>query len=605
MLILFCIFLKSSNSSYQRKFPYIPVFVQHGEAKIVDFFEMNHSNQRLSTIRVIKSCFEKMKNESNVLLCLRKINKLVEDGDGDSAFIMGTINEYGLFKQPMNDTKARKYYEIGSYSGHSECQSSLGFMLRYGIGGSADIPRALVLTHIAASKNSITAKLTLSFMYRFGLNVPQSCSTGYQVLDTLSLAIQKGINFDRLTMNPGVSRIFPGKFPTDITRRKISISAYHKSSSSAAENLLNGYKYLFGKKPEYDKAESLLKLSGGEGVGFAFGLLGKMYIDGIGVDSDPQIALGFFSKGIEHGDTLSMTEAAKYYLEKNISEEVVKQAKLVLISAASQNDPMALHDLGLRYLKGYPPFEYNIGSGLNYINQAADLSHLPSIFLISKLIYSGVSAVQDCNESLRLLTLATELSFIFDDSRRAWNAVAKEDHFFALRKYQRLADWGSEASMWNSEKLCEFLKLDPTPWFDLQVKMGFHTALQKLGEKQLDEGNEEKAKDTWRKASDKESRAAFSLGISEKWKPKEALKYIGKSLELQKDAFIAVRIAQIYISLINTPRGIYDFILNKSSQQRDLFVSTLKTYTHTFLLSILFISLYVFVRRRVSTWVPV
>ena len=126
---------------------------------------MNHIDSKSSHGKVLKSAVLNLNRNINISYNIDKLEQLVILKNGNAAFILGVIHEFGLFNNEIDDKKAHRYYELGSKYGNLECKSSLAYFYRYGIGGlQPDIQKATQLTKESMGK-CIFSTLRMAMMF--------------------------------------------------------------------------------------------------------------------------------------------------------------------------------------------------------------------------------------------------------------------------------------------------------------------------------------------------------------------------------------------------------------------------------------------------------
>jgi len=537
-----------------RKPPFIPVFINGGK-NIANYFDFEHFNGKMSGKNFFRNCSIAMRLGSDEQNLTQRLHYISMADDGDALFLLGVIHEFGLMNFKMNDTLSRTYYERGSTVGHSECMSRLSLFLAHGFGGERDIPRSIKLSELASKKGSVSAMLHLSFLYRFGDGVNTSTTNAYNLLETIGTAVLSNITYQRLIMNSGVTRIFKDKFPSNMSKRVDSIREFDKiraQNGDIQSSIKQGIEKFYDN--DIDESVRLLMIGAESNVGLAYGILGNIYYYGIGKPKDELLGLSYYMKGLDLGDMVSIVEVALITLTKESNMQEKLQAKTLLEMAAKEGNSRAIHYLGLFKLKGIIPYSVNISEAYQLFRIAKKKTYLPSIYYQAVMNQKGLGPKSSSMKALKKFMLFLELSFMFDDSANAWNSIADDQIEYGLRLYQGLAFLGSEASMWNSEMLCNKYGYNSSDWFNMQLKMGFHTALLKLAEQKEKEGKTEEAKNIYLKTSEKESKSSFALAWMNIWNPMESLKYLDQAYILEPRLIIAYYLSKIAIIFANIPQ---------------------------------------------------
>ena len=573
---MFLVFVVAGSvAAFERRFPFVPIvlFSERYTKKIRNYFDLVHLPRSSPATDRIRGCVRSLKAGVNTSRQMNELQILVDAGNGDACFIMGTIFEYGLFGQEMNDTRAREYFVAGSKRGHSECQASLAFFMRYGLGGSQDIPQSVVLT-AAASETSIRARLHSSFAHHFGYHVEKSCHLGYRELEELSGIVASNTSFRRAMGNRGVTRLPAVRLPSAVSNNdetSIELQEIKAKSGGPREKLGTALMLLRQVPPLYDRAVPYLKSAMEElpeaAAIYALLLLNHEISSGA---EDQELEAYNMLQGALPRSTTAQTEIGKMLL-RSTGESKLKGMSL-LGHACNSGSMDACHEIVLGLLKGKDPFEKNVTQATDVLRHVAKTSHFEAIRTTARMIHSGVLQ-GTCHDALSHIQLYLELSFLFDDAQHAWAAVTERDIPYALRIYQHLADMGSEAAAWNSERLAQHSGLNSTIWFDLQV-MHQETALYRLA-KQLDSSKDGETIDELLKQAMKvEPAAAFDLAWRQRWTDLDkALTYFQNAVALRRTSALPVALAKFLMFLESIP----DILLGRTTAKTRYFLMCMKS----------------------------
>lgn len=235
----------------------------------------------------------------------------------------------------------------------------------------------------------------------------------------------------------------------------------------------------------------------------------------------------------------------------------------------------------------------NFSKSVDLMKKASSKSFLSAMYNITVVKRAFGSSHHVEHRSLKDLFLFCELSFLFDSAYQAWKAIQHKDYEFALRIYQHLADQGSEAAMWNSERLSEDLRRNSTDWFMLQVAMGFYTALYSLGEKKYQKGEIESAKKLWKEVAYKEPHAAFRYAWVCRNNFSESLKYLKLTLLKRSKSFLIIYPTIFIVFILNIP----SFFINGIPEEISVFAIQ---HINIILCCICFCILFIFISCRLK-----
>jgi TPR repeat protein len=416
---------------------------------------------------------------------------------------MGTIHEFGLFKQPFNDTLARSFYATGAQSGFPECQAALAFYYRYGIAGPRSEARAAILT-ATSKKSSIWSTLHSSNAAHFAIDQPESCHQSYRDLFPLATIVLSNTSVLRHFHNNGVTRLPKFDMPVDRSASVAELDEIQGESGSAASHLEIGRRFLSAIPPNFPAAITHFQeaADSGQPVGLFYIYLISLARDG----ANPDVPL--LVRAAQAGSWDAQVEVMRLRLAGDRDSE----AQTNLEAAVSKNHAAAMYIVAEELLNGEPPFRKNVERAIQLLRGARAQGHHPALFQLARLGYTHPGKMgSSCDDSVRELLLFLELSFLFDDAPRAWRAATIGDLRYARRLYERLADMGSEAAAWNAERLARETGVNGTDWFGLQIKMKLRAALGRLGEEQVGKGQIEEGMRNLREAAKTDPAAAFAL----------------------------------------------------------------------------------------------
>ena len=555
----------------KRRFPYVPV-LSH-DCKTVkscykDYFDLVTINPQTAAYKVFKKCLTNYEDRVNNSNCIRRINSYAKENNPDANYIMGMIYEYGVMGQEMNDTIARKYFETATSSGHKEAMAELAFMLRYGFGGEQNIERSLILTNAAMRMKSVSATLSSIFMLQYGHNMPQSHMSALKLVRRIGKTIFSNLPFPRENNNPGVMRLHKKENVNDVLYSISQQKQFQITKKPYGKEFKNVEKLLFSKrKSNPKKAEVILKdLINYDSA--AFGYLGLMYQYGIGVDVNPSLAYDYFSRGFHNNDPISISEVIKL--------DYIIGSTITFFSAVENFHPTIIFNYAMRLIRN--PTNTNLTFIAHLMDVSASKGNVKAIFYKGFFKSKGLYGYPYDKRNFLDMMLAIELSPIFDDSRLAYKSFGKSDFKYSLRLYQRLADWGSEAAMWNSQQICEKLGLDSQPWFDLQVALGFHTALKKHALNMMKNAQIEEGIEILRQAAYNDDEASYIVGnyYFGKNNFSEGFHYFQNTLMVNPNAKLAVylKLIPVYIKLVLI--GTFHLIFNIKSEEAKILVVKVK-----------------------------
>lgn len=584
----------------ERRFPFVPVVLEtETRQKIIrDYFDLAHLPLTSPSTDRIRTCVRGLKAGNHVVEQMNELQILATAGNPDACFIVGTIFEYGLFGQDMNDTKAREYYEIGSKRGHPESQASLAFFMRFGFGGPEDIPQSVVLT-AAAAKKSIRALLHSSFAHHFGYHVEKSCHTGYKELEMLSDIVSDNTSLWRKMRNPGVARLSDYGLPTGKmtdTESYIELQEMNAKSGGPMAKLDAALFFLRQAPPMYDRAVPLLKeiMKEVPEAATTYALLLLNHEISSGAENQELEGYNILNGALARSKTAATAVGKMLLLNPELETRL--KGKHLLERACRAGSTDACYEIALRLFKGEAPFEKNISDALQMIRAVAQTTHFNVIKTTAWMMRHGYLQ-GSCDDALRRMLLYLELSFLFDDSRHAWSAINGGDLSYALRIYQHLADMGSEAAAWNAERLSQYMGINSTQWFDLQVVMKFERALYRLA-KQLDSTNDSDTIDSLLQvAMRKDPGAKYDWAWRKRWSNlDDTFRYFRAIERMKRGGALPTALAKVGMFLESIP----DAIMNRHTIKTRYFWGCLKRNVNILLLVLFSFCLYKLIGLRLK-----
>lgn len=595
-------FLFSRVSSLQkRKFPFYPVLKPNcvnDSPCIVNFFSFLTLNKKSSSYPVFQKCIKAFENRRNTSHCLTRLHSYAIEHNGDAAFTLGTIYEFGLYGNQQNDTLARYYYKLGANAGHADSQYSLSFMQRYGFGGIKDVEASLVTLKSAVLGNSIPAILADSFMYIYGLNHPKSYHAAFEKLQPILGIMMNNLTANRRKMNYGVTRL-KREFINKFRENEIKFKAIAQEAKSGnlgamivhATNLLFGHYYGLCEANVTAATELLLKAAD-NGVVNANQFLGLKYLYGLGEKVDLGLAELYFRKAVQGGHTGAMYELALLYLQNKEKNDKYDEAMEML------------HLSQLNYCPAFYKASFFQSKELItlYHQRCLRDDFLEAIYYDGLFNYHGFYNKSDPKMGTKRLFLAAELSPLFDIAGPAWIAYMNDDWNFSLRLYQKIADWGSEAAMFNVGKILDDMKQDKSDWSDMLLKMKFTGAYIEKSKNEMAAGNETEGLMYLKKASENSGRAAYLYAVKIHQTAKnESLAKLKFALSRKKSALIAVWFYRLKIYFESIPIGLVHFIREKKTQERTIFLEFLLEHYNTLSLIFIFSVFSIMLRIRLKT----
>ncbi|EAY00301.1 hypothetical protein TVAG_179720 [Trichomonas vaginalis G3] len=595
--------LHIASKPLKRQFPFYPTLKEEcdtGDPCIVDYFSLETVDKRSFSYPIIKKCVKGYLENKNHSNCITRLQSHAEN-NGDAAFILGNIYEFGLMGVKPNDKTARHFYSLGTHLGHAECQYSLSFMQRYGLGGSKDVLQSYMLLKAASLAGSIPAIITESFLDFYGFNRPKSCYAAYEKLNPIMQIMMKNLTHDRLRDSLGVTRIYPSMIRLFTRLSNNFKKTLKEANADNPKALIEAGKYYLWTEKNYSYAEEIFKKAADLGVSEANHYLGLIYRYGYGHDVDNYMAEIYFKKSIQGGISSSQVELSKMMIKEGTNFET-GFAYLKVLSHIDCDAAYNYHLLALGMTEIEPKntskFLFDI---YNVTNRCANLPHIPSIYLSAAYTVEGVNFKPDCKRGFYKMFLAAELSPFFDMARTAFNFYMKSDTNYSLRLYQKIADWGSEAAMGNVKIILDDRKEDATDWVEMLQKLKFPDAILVKAKNNLKNGNAVKGEKELNKAAENSNAAKYEAAkYYFRSDPARSLHYLRDLYQSNPSSFFAVLYLSVLILLRNVPIGLFTFINGANTKEAEVVWVIIQNYAVDVLLCISFVTFSFFLRKRIQ-----
>lgn len=501
MILFGLIFFAKSFDNKIIDFPFYPIITSHYKRNFIqNYFDMNHIDEKSTHGKNLKNIVLSLKQNQNISYNIDKLEQLFVLKNGHAAFILGIINEFGLFGREIDDKAACRYYEVGSKYGNSECKSSLAYYYRYGIGGlKINKQKAFQLTKESMDKCVFSA-IRMAVMYYEDSNIEKAISI---LLPIATLTINNSTFFDFFFSADHEIKKFEGlSLPSSISQTSTGVVEYLQALSNEGNN--NAKLQLLIKalgNRDYAKAieiasEDYAKLriailkaktkedlkNIDEQYGPYYTILGLMEKYGFEISTNENSNINstkdkkrsilknrpneivnknekinftlssaqLIEKGFNIGDPLAFTELAYFYLTRG-NEIGIEVGKSLLMAAVNVSFIPAIHLYGVNLFQGRKPFMKDINLAKHCFLQCYKANkYLPSMLNLA-LIFHTIE--NNPEKAFILLNELIENSFLFADAEKALKATVDGNYQLSLQFYKRLADLGSNNASFNVYQL--------------------------------------------------------------------------------------------------------------------------------------------------------
>ena len=154
---------------------------------------------------------------------------------------------------------------------------------------------------------------------------------------------------------------------------------------------------------EKQEAISTLKSMWDEGYVLAAHVLGKLYLDGVGVEADEDKAIEWFRRSADEGNTCSDHVLSKLLLERGDTDGALK----CLLRAAERGDKYAPYLLGKYHLEG-KLVPKNVNTAIEWFEEAQSQGNAYGDYMIGKLYLEGKELPRDEQRALEYLQRAAD-----------------------------------------------------------------------------------------------------------------------------------------------------------------------------------------------------
>jgi len=349
--------------------------------------------------------------------------RAAEGGGADARYHLGLMYEHGLGVDADN-ASARYWYGVSAQQGHAQAQLALA-RLSEALGA----PDAYKWYRSAADAGEIEAQFALGRMHSKGAGAPDD---PLLALELWAQAAQRG----------HVQALVALGHWMDSGTRKVSTACYRKAAllgdaeaqyalaqqldkesglagshfspfewyEKAAHQGHPGAQYVLG--VAYLKGQSVgknfkqalkwLLLAAEQGDARAQWNLGKLYTNGgDGLKRDLKLAFQWFQRAADQGFTAATSNLGILYALTGLPERAVAAWEL----AAEKDDPEALYNLALAYIKG-EGVKKDESRAVSLLCRAAELGVIAAQSRLGLMYATGDGVVLDPIESVKWLTLA-------------------------------------------------------------------------------------------------------------------------------------------------------------------------------------------------------
>ncbi len=348
--------------------------------------------------------------------------KSARSGNAQGQLLLGNMYDEGI-GVPRDLDMAAKWYKQSADNGNAYAAYILGSMYAEGEGVKQDKSKAASLFKRAADKGSMRAQFNLGEMYRLGDGVDEDLEAAarwYKKAAEQGMPQAQVIYAQMLESGAGVNRNSETALKMirsalvddnkDINVAQIGQFTLQPLPTGKTETALVLMSYMnenFPKTPEEAKTWAM----GHETEPAAQALLGLMYEEGVGVESDSKKAVEWFERAAGNKVIGAAYMLARLYYSGsgNVAQDREKAAKL-MESAANAGHILAEYDLGCMYYQGdgVPASKETAAKWfLKAASAEEPLSYAQAA--IGYMLYEGDGITQNKEQGLKWLASAARL----------------------------------------------------------------------------------------------------------------------------------------------------------------------------------------------------
>lgn len=309
--------------------------------------------------------------------------------------------------------KAHQECAAAAAAGDKDCQATLGYLYKTGLG--VDIQHAVAIEWLnkAVAQGQPDAAITLGDSYRRGLGVAVNYA---EALRLFKMGIDKGLAYANTHL--GYLSRFGQGVPKDAREafRLFKVAA-EKGHAAGQTSLADLYRLGEGTDRNPDEAFQWALKASKQDYAPGHNVLGLLFRDGVGVRQDSQRAIELFKQAAE-SKTVPVAYAnlaSMFYDGRGVPVNLDEAAKWAEIGAQS-NEANCMAMLAGIYRRGSKQVRANPALAFEWASKAAALNNSAGLNQLGILYRDGIGTAADAAKALAMF-------------QRAANAGAGEAHF--------------------------------------------------------------------------------------------------------------------------------------------------------------------------------
>ncbi len=202
----------------------------------------------------------------------------------DSQILYNLGNKY---IEKKNYNEAKRYYELAAKQNNTDALMKLGILYRDGLGVKKDPNKTFKYFELAAKLGNDNALFYLSIFYQNGFGTKKN--------------INRARRYYKLAVRYGVSEAMTNLGLYYANENNIELAKYYwgiSSNSKAQYNL----GIIYQNEKNYNEAKKCYELAANQGHSDAILAIGKLYLNGLGVEENIDIALDYIINSARLGN---------------------------------------------------------------------------------------------------------------------------------------------------------------------------------------------------------------------------------------------------------------------------------------------------------------
>eukprot|EP00761_Pharyngomonas_kirbyi_P008778 gb/GECH01008790.1/.p1 GENE.gb/GECH01008790.1/~~gb/GECH01008790.1/.p1 ORF type:complete len:704 (+),score=167.66 gb/GECH01008790.1/:1-2112(+) len=399
------------------------------------------------------SVLVKQPSDSRINEAFATLRSLANENSDTALFELGKIYMEGELVD-RNLSMAHEYFESASSLGNPEAQFELGFMYSHGLVVPRDEGKGILYYTASSMGGNINSMMALGYRKLHGYGVERSCwSAAHHYKQAASFAIEHHGN----SMVPIDSTRINEFEKLRVKQNQEEVMDYYEYSAVKGDGmaqLVLGWANLYGVRglqEDHVVARQYFQQAAQNGEAGAYGALGQIYAQGLGVAVDNRTAFEYYTKGASAGDYTSYNGLGYFHMYGlgGAKKDMELALKYFTKAAVDGDNPEAQYNLAILYLHG-TDIDQDTKKAADFMKRAARQGQLFAMYHLGEMHAEGTGVTQSCLLAVRFFKRVAERGPIGLDMSRALDEYTEGDHTSALLKYVYLAEQGYSVAQNNA-----------------------------------------------------------------------------------------------------------------------------------------------------------